>query len=131
MNSLVAVVFFAAVAAASAGVIHPAGLVASTYSAPAIVAPVATAYGAPLAHHHLAYSAPLGHVASEDTVVAGPSGTVATSKTIGAPAVAATYAAPHAYSYAGVPHAYSYAGVPHAYSYGAIPQAYSYGGLYY
>lgn len=93
----------------------PSGYVASAYNAPlvshlAYSAPIAhhnLAYSAPIAHHHLAYSAPLaahvGHVAaSEDTVVAGPSGTIATSKTVGAPAVAASYAVPHAYSYGGL-----------------------------
>ncbi|KAL3287491.1 hypothetical protein HHI36_001961 [Cryptolaemus montrouzieri] len=106
MNSTVAVVFFAIVAAASAGLIAPSGIIASTYTAPAYsayAAPLAAAYVSPFAAP-LAYSAPLatgylGRVAAENTVVAGPSGTIATSKSIGAPAIAAGYAA---YPYGGL-----------------------------
>ncbi|XP_023309968.1 cuticle protein 16.5-like [Anoplophora glabripennis] len=59
--------------------------VVSTYAAPAVVAsPVVSAYSAPVV---------AGGLVGEQTVVAGPSGTIATGKTLAAPAVAA-YAAP-------------------------------------
>ncbi|KAL3287488.1 hypothetical protein HHI36_001958 [Cryptolaemus montrouzieri] len=99
MNSIAAVIFFAVVAAASAGLIAPSGIIARSYTAP-----VYSAYAAPLAAP-LTYSAPLatgylGRIAAENTLVAGPSGTIATSKSIGAPAIAAGYAAlPSAFPY--------------------------------
>ncbi|KAG5879412.1 hypothetical protein JTB14_027235 [Gonioctena quinquepunctata] len=71
--------------------------VVSAYSAPAV-----SAYSAPL---WSAYAAPSvvanGVVAqnSVDTVVAGPSGTIATSKTVAAPAF---YSAPTVYANHGV-----------------------------
>ncbi|KAG5879410.1 hypothetical protein JTB14_027233 [Gonioctena quinquepunctata] len=79
--------------------------VVSTYSAPAVSAysaPAVSAYSAPL---WSAYAAPSvvasGLVAqnSVDTVVAGPSGTIATSKTVAAPAL---YSAPTVYANHGV-----------------------------
>ncbi|KAG5879404.1 hypothetical protein JTB14_027227 [Gonioctena quinquepunctata] len=90
-----------------------AGPVLSAYSAPVVSAysaPVVSAYSAPAVS---AYSAPLwsayaapsvvanGVVAqnSVDTVVAGPSGTIATSKTVAAPAL---YSAPTVYANHGV-----------------------------
>ncbi|XP_018563075.1 uncharacterized protein LOC108904860 [Anoplophora glabripennis] len=58
---------------------------AVAYSAPVVVAsPVVSAYSAPVI---------AGGLVGEQTVVAGPSGTVATGRTLAAPAVAA-YAAP-------------------------------------
>ncbi|KAL3287489.1 hypothetical protein HHI36_001959 [Cryptolaemus montrouzieri] len=99
MNSIAAVIFFAVVAAASAGLIAPSGIIARTYTAPAYsayAAPLAAAYAAPLAAP-LAYSAPLatgylGRIAAENTLVAGPSGTIATSKSLGAPALTRGFA---------------------------------------
>ncbi|KAL3287487.1 hypothetical protein HHI36_001957 [Cryptolaemus montrouzieri] len=102
MNSIAAVVFFAVVAAASAGLIAPSGIIARTYTAP-----VYGAYAVPLAAP-LAYSAPLttgyfGRIAAENTVVAGPSGTISTSKSVGSPAIAARYTAlPATLSYGGL-----------------------------
>ncbi|KAL3287486.1 hypothetical protein HHI36_001956 [Cryptolaemus montrouzieri] len=92
MNSIATVVFFAVVAAASAGLIAPSGIIARTYTAPAYGA-YAASLTAPLA-----YSAPLTtgyleRIAAENTVVAGPSGTISTLKSIGAPAIAAGYTA--------------------------------------
>ncbi|XP_045473903.1 cuticle protein 12.5-like [Harmonia axyridis] len=128
MNSIAAVVFFAVVAAASAGIVAPSGLIASTYAAPAL-----TAYSAPLAYNaHLAYSglaAPaytaysgaLGH-AAESTVVAGPSGTITKTDSIATPAVASlAYNAPLAYSGLAAP-AYTAYSSPIAYS-GALGHA--------
>ncbi|XP_045474014.1 uncharacterized protein LOC123680255 isoform X2 [Harmonia axyridis] len=108
MNSIAAVVFFAVVAATSAGIVAPSGLIASTYAAPAL-----TAYSAPLAYNapfaysglaapaYTAYSGALGH-AAERTVVAGPSGTITNTKSIATPAIAARYALPSAYTYGGL-----------------------------
>ncbi|XP_044747259.1 cuticle protein 12.5-like [Coccinella septempunctata] len=130
MNSIVAVVFFAALAAASAGIVTPNGLIATSYAAPALAgysAPLAynahLAYNAPLAYNtpltynaplaytapltasaYTAYSAPvatLGH-AAESTVVAGPSGTITNTKSVATPAIAARYAVPSAYTYGGL-----------------------------
>ncbi|XP_044747263.1 vitelline membrane protein Vm26Ab-like isoform X2 [Coccinella septempunctata] len=109
MNSIAAVVFFAVVAAASAGIVAPSGLIATSYAAPAL-----TAYSAPLAYNApLAYSAPLAYTAysapiaslghaAESTVVAGPSGTITNTKSIATPAIAARYALPSAYTYGGL-----------------------------
>ncbi|KAJ8963223.1 hypothetical protein NQ318_018689 [Aromia moschata] len=127
MNSFAVVAFFAAIAAASAGLLAPAasvlqgpssrttlvgpeGSVISSvapggqvitdsapgvvaYSAPAIAAaPLVSAYSAPVVS---SYAAPLvtGGVIGARSVIAGPSGTIATGSSLAAPAVA-TYAAP-------------------------------------
>ncbi|CAG9863666.1 unnamed protein product [Phyllotreta striolata] len=77
---------------------HPAPAVVSSYahSAPAVVSTYS--HSAPVVAAHapvVAYSAPvlgahsLGAHTQVDTVVAGPSGTIATSKTVAAPAVVA------------------------------------------
>ncbi|XP_044747265.1 pupal cuticle protein C1B-like isoform X3 [Coccinella septempunctata] len=107
MNSIAVVVFFAAVAAASAGIVAPSGLIATSYAAPAL-----TAYSAPLAYNApLAYSSPLAYTAyaapiaslghaSESTVIAGPSGTI--TKSVSTPAIAARYAIPSTYAYGGL-----------------------------
>ncbi|XP_018563100.1 vitelline membrane protein Vm26Ab-like [Anoplophora glabripennis] len=79
MNSFVLVALFAVFAAANAGLLTGAPLV-SAYGA----APVVSAYSAPLVGAGLV---------GEQTVVAGPSGTIATGRTLAAPAVSA-YAAP-------------------------------------
>ncbi|XP_018563086.1 cuticle protein 16.5-like [Anoplophora glabripennis] len=84
MNSFVLVALFAVFAAANAGVL-PATSLVTGYAA----APVVSAYSAPLVGAGLV---------GEQTVVAGPSGTIATGKTFGAPAVAA-YAAPAVAAY--------------------------------
>ncbi|KAJ8924252.1 hypothetical protein NQ315_007044 [Exocentrus adspersus] len=91
MNSFVLVAFFAFFAVASAGILP---------------APVVSAYATPVVS---AYSAPWvgAGLVGEQTVIAGPSGTVATGRTLAAPAVAAygapvgsPYAAPLVSSYA-------------------------------
>ncbi|XP_018563125.1 vitelline membrane protein Vm26Ab-like [Anoplophora glabripennis] len=84
MNSLVFVALLAVFAAANAGVLTGAPLI-SAYGA----APVVSAYSAPLVGAGLV---------GEQTVVAGPSGTIATGRTLGAPAFAA-YAAPAVAAY--------------------------------
>ncbi|KAK9872436.1 hypothetical protein WA026_017894 [Henosepilachna vigintioctopunctata] len=98
MNS-VALVFFAAVAAVSAGVIAPAFTAYSAPFAAAYATPIATPLAAPVIAAYAAPYGAVGSLAAEDTVVAGPSGTIATSKRAGAPIVAGGYAAaPVAYS---------------------------------
>ncbi|KAK9872441.1 hypothetical protein WA026_017899 [Henosepilachna vigintioctopunctata] len=130
MNSIAALFFFAVVAVASASLIGPSGIISRSYVAPALspysalpyaygASPYVAPYVAPYASHvsayssHVAapvvsaYSAPLaygyhGH-AAENTVVAGPSGTISSSKSVAAPAYAAGYAARYAaYPYSGL-----------------------------
>ncbi|KAJ8924261.1 hypothetical protein NQ315_007053 [Exocentrus adspersus] len=86
MNSFVLVALFAVFAAANASVL-PATPILSSYSA----APLLSAYSA-------APWVSTGLV-GERTIVAGPSGTIATGRTLAAPAIAAaplisSYAAP-------------------------------------
>lgn len=73
------------------------GVVAETapvVAAPAVAysAPLVSAYAAPVVAAPLAYSAPiLAGIAAQstvDTVVAGPSGTIATGRTVASPLVA-------------------------------------------
>jgi len=60
---------------------------ALAYSAPVVAAPHISAYSAPILSAH---SAPIvAGVSALDTLVAGPSGTIATSKTVAAPVVSA------------------------------------------
>ncbi|XP_023312776.1 vitelline membrane protein Vm26Ab-like [Anoplophora glabripennis] len=83
MNSFVLVAFFTLFAVASAEILPGAPLV-SAYSAP-----VVSAYSAPVVGAGLV---------GEQTVVAGPSGTIATGRILASPAVAA-YAAPAVAAY--------------------------------
>ncbi|KAK9872442.1 hypothetical protein WA026_017897 [Henosepilachna vigintioctopunctata] len=119
MNSIAAIFFFAAVAAASASVVAPSWSAYSAYPYAYNAAPYVAPYVAPYAAHvapysaHVAapvvsaYSAPLaygyhGH-AAENTVVAGPSGTISSTRSVAAPAYGAGYAARYAaYPYSGL-----------------------------
>ncbi|KAJ8943407.1 hypothetical protein NQ314_009776 [Rhamnusium bicolor] len=80
MNSFALAAFFVVFAAANASILAP-----SLYSAPlAYSAPVVSPYAAPVV---------AGGVVGEQIVVAGPSGTIATGRTLAAPFVGA-YGAP-------------------------------------
>ncbi|KAJ8943408.1 hypothetical protein NQ314_009777 [Rhamnusium bicolor] len=80
MNSFALVAFFAVFAASNAGLLAP-----SLYTAPlAYSAPVVSPYAVP---------AVAGGLVGEQTLVAGPSGTIATGRTF-APSFVGGYAAP-------------------------------------
>ncbi|XP_044747267.1 uncharacterized protein LOC123308600 [Coccinella septempunctata] len=109
MNAMLAIVFFAAFAAANSAVIAPAYYTAPiTYTSRLIASPYASV---PVS------TQVVGGAASEDTLIAGPSGTISTSKNVAGPAVATRYA--------------PVATPVHTVQYSAIPYAYThYGGLY-
>ncbi|KAJ8943409.1 hypothetical protein NQ314_009778 [Rhamnusium bicolor] len=80
MNSIILTAFFALIAASNAGLLAP-----SLYSAPlAYSAPVVSPYAAPVV---------AGGLVGDQTVVAGPSGTIATGRSFATPFVGG-YGAP-------------------------------------
>ncbi|XP_045474092.1 uncharacterized protein LOC123680305 [Harmonia axyridis] len=108
MNSMIAVAFLAAFAVANAAVIAPGYYAAPIYSSRLITSPYASV---PLS------TEVIGGAASEDTVIAGPSGTISTSKNVAGPSSATRYAP-------ALSPVYTARYAPY------VPYAYTYGGLY-